>query len=115
MQDWLYIVGGVIVLIWIGAWLLVRLGNFDAHIAQVRNQLELRMHGIEQQMQNTMRGIEANKREAQEASARIDELKTQIDKLRQQADEQKKTIALLEGVVGDLRIKAQQGSHIRFG
>ena len=114
MQDWLYIIGGVIVLFWLGAWLLVRLGNFDAHIAQVRSQLDLRMHGIEQQMQNTQRNIEAQKRDAQATAAQIDDLKAQLTKLRQQVDEQKKTITVLEGVVGDLRIKAQQGSHIRF-
>ncbi len=49
MSDWLYVMGGAIVLLWLGAWLLLHLGNFEQRISQIRITLETRMGGIERQ------------------------------------------------------------------
>src|SRR3546814_19525830 len=49
MNDWLYVLGGAILLLWLGAWLLLHLGNFEQRISQMRMSLEVRMGGIEKQ------------------------------------------------------------------
>lgn len=113
MSDWLYLLGGGIALLWLGAWLLLHLGNFEQRIAQMRMTLETRMGGIERQFASYTRAANESERTAQLAHVEIGDLKKQLDDMKLQLDETKRAINVLEIAVNDLKLRANTRSNLR--
>lgn len=105
MSDWFYVAGGAIALLWLGAWLLLHLGNFEQRIGQMRLTLEMRMGGIEKQFAAYNKFFADNERAAQLTYGEISDLKKDIADLRQQLDETKRAINVLEISVNDLKLR----------
>lgn len=106
MSDWLYVMGGAIVLLWLGAWLLLHLGNFEQRIAQMRITLETRMGGIEKQFAAYNKFFADNERAAQLTYGELTDLKNELAELKQQLDETKRAINVLEVSVNDLKLRS---------
>ena len=83
MSDWLYVMGGAIVLLWLGAWLLLHLGNFEQRISQMRITLETRMGGIEKQFAAYNKYFAENERAAQLTYSELTDLKNEMARRRQ--------------------------------
>lgn len=105
MNDWLYVLGGAILLLWLGAWLLLHLGNFEQRISQMRMTLEVRMGAIEKQFVSYNKFFAENERAAQLTYSELGEIKGQINELRQQLEETKRAINVLEVAVNDLKLR----------
>lgn len=105
MSDWLYVMGGAIVLLWMGAWLLLHLGNFEQRISQMRITLETRMGAIEKQFAAYNKFFADNERAAQLTYSELTEIREQISDLRQQLDEAKRSINVLEVAVNDMKLR----------
>jgi hypothetical protein len=105
MNDWLYVLGAAILLLWLGAWLLLHLGNFEQRISQMRMNLDVRMGGIEKQFVSYNKFFAENERAAQLTYTELSEIKGQIEELRQQLDETKRAINVLEVAVNDLKLR----------
>ncbi|MFN4163792.1 MAG: hypothetical protein ACK4GK_04400 [Ferrovibrio sp.] len=106
MSDWLYVMGGAIVLLWLGAWLLLHLGNFEQRISQMRITLETRMGGIEKQFAAYNKFFADNERAAQLTYGELTDLKNELAELKQQLDETKRAINVLEVSVNDLKLRS---------
>lgn len=106
MSDWLYVMGGAIVLLWLGAWLLLHLGNFEQRISQMRITLETRMGGIEKQFAAYNKYFAENERAAQLTYGELTDLKNELAELKQQLDETKRAINVLEVSVNDLKLRS---------
>lgn len=106
MSDWLYVMGGAIVLLWLGAWLLLHLGNFEQRISQMRITLETRMGGIEKQFAAYNKFFAENERAAQLTYGELTDLKNELAELKQQLDETKRAINVLEVSVNDLKLRS---------
>jgi len=105
MNDWLYVLGGAILLLWLGAWLLLHLGNFEQRVSQLRMNLEVRMGGIEKQFAAYNKFFAENERASQLTYGELNDIKSQIEALRQQLDETKRAINVLEVAVNDLKLR----------
>ncbi|HEX6957712.1 MAG TPA: hypothetical protein VF194_06970 [Ferrovibrio sp.] len=105
MGDWLYVLGGALVLLWLGAWLLLHLGNFEQRISQMRITLETRMGGIEKQFAAYNKFFADNERAAQLTYGELNDIKDQITQLQQQLEETKRAINVLEVAVSDLKLR----------
>ncbi|WP_300302270.1 hypothetical protein [Ferrovibrio sp.] len=105
MSDWLYVMGGAIVLLWLGAWLLLHLGNFEQRISQMRIMLETRMGGIEKQFAAYNKFFAENERAAQLTYGELTDIKNELAELKQQLDETKRAINVLEVAVNDLKLR----------
>ncbi|WP_341705324.1 hypothetical protein [Ferrovibrio sp.] len=105
MNDWLYILGAAILMLWLGAWLLLHLGNFEQRISQMRMNLEVRMGGIEKQFAAYNKFFAENERAAQLTYTELGEIKSQVDALRQELEETKRAINVLEVAVNDLKLR----------
>src|SRR3546814_11347200 len=77
MNDWLYVMGVAILLLWLGAWLLLHLGNFEQRISQMRMSLEVRMGGIEKQFTSYNKFFADNERASQLTYTELNEIKGQ--------------------------------------
>lgn len=106
MSDWLYVMGGAIVLLWLGAWLLLHLGNFEQRISQIRITLETRMGGIERQFAAYNKFFAENERAAQITYGELTDLKNELAELKQQLDETKRAINVLEVSVADIKLRS---------
>lgn len=106
MNDWLYVLGGAILLLWVGAWLLLHLGNFEQRISQMRMNLEVRMGNLEKQFTSYNKFFADNERAAQLTYTELNEIKSQIVDLRQQLDDTKRAINVLEVAVNDLKLRS---------
>ncbi len=106
MSDWLYVMGGAIVLLWLGAWLLLHLGNFEQRISQMRITLETRMGGIEKQFAAYNKFFAENERAAQLTYSELTDLKNELAELKQQLDETKRAINVMEVAVNDLKLRS---------
>lgn len=106
MSDWLYVMGGAIVLLWLGAWLLLHLGNFEQRISQMRITLETRMGGIEKQFAAYNKFFAENERAAQLTYGELTDLKNELAELKQQLDETKRAINVMEVAVNDLKLRS---------
>ncbi|WP_374300195.1 hypothetical protein [Ferrovibrio sp.] len=106
MSDWLYVMGGAIVLLWLGAWLLLHLGNFEQRISQIRITLETRMGGIERQFAAYNKFFAENERAAQLTYGELTDLKNELAELKQQLDETKRAINVLEVSVADIKLRS---------
>ncbi|MFN4276443.1 MAG: hypothetical protein ACK4FJ_09085 [Ferrovibrio sp.] len=106
MSDWLYVMGGAIVLLWLGAWLLLHLGNFEQRISQMRITLETRMGGIEKQFAAYNKFFADNERAAQLTYGELTDLKNELAELKQQLDETKRAINVMEVAVNDLKLRS---------
>lgn len=106
MSDWLYVMGGAIVLLWLGAWLLLHLGNFEQRISQMRITLETRMGGIEKQFAAYNKYFAENERAAQLTYGELTDLKNELAELKQQLDETKRAINVMEVAVNDLKLRS---------
>ncbi|MFN4312016.1 MAG: hypothetical protein ACK4FK_15645 [Ferrovibrio sp.] len=106
MSDWLYVMGGAIVLLWLGAWLLLHLGNFEQRISQMRITLETRMGGIEKQFAAYNKYFAENERAAQLTYSELTDLKNELAELKQQLDETKRAINVMEVAVNDLKLRS---------
>ena len=105
MNDWLYVLGGAIHLLWLRAWLLLHLGNFEQRISQMRMTLEVRMGDIEKQFTTYNKFFADNERASQLTYSELNEIKGQIAELRQQLDDTKRAINVLEVAVNDLKLR----------
>ncbi|HLT76636.1 MAG TPA: hypothetical protein VKZ87_04540 [Ferrovibrio sp.] len=105
MSDWFYVAGGAIVLLWLGAWLLLHLGNFEQRISQIRLTLDMRMSSIEKQFAAYNKFFADNERAAQLTYDELNDLKKDIGDLKQQIDEVKRAINVLEVAVNDLKLR----------
>lgn len=114
MSDWLYIMGGAIVLLWLGAWLLLHLGNFEQRIGQMRITLETRMGAIERQFAAYNKFFAENERAAQLTYGELSEIKAQLEALRAQIDETKRSINVLEVAVSDLKLRTANHRNLRI-
>ena len=106
MSDWLYVMGGATVLLWLGAWLLLHLGNFEQRISQIRITLETRMGGIERQFAAYNKFFAENERAAQLTYGELTDLKNELAELKQQLDETKRAINVLEVSVADIKLRS---------
>jgi hypothetical protein len=106
MNDWLYVLGGGIVLLWLGAWLLLHLGNFEQRISQMRMTLEVRMGAIEKQFTAYNKFFADNERAAQLTYSELSDIKSDISDLKTQLDEVKRAINVLEVAVNDLKLRS---------
>lgn len=106
MNDWLYVLGGGIVLLWLGAWLLLHLGNFEQRISQMRMSLEVRMGAIERQFTSYNKFFADNERASQLTYSELSDLKSDISELKTQLDEVKRAINVLEVAVNDLKLRS---------
>jgi predicted nucleic acid-binding Zn-ribbon protein len=106
MSDWLYVMGGGIVLLWLGAWLLLHLGNFEQRISQMRMTLEVRMGAIEKQFTAYNKFFADNERSAQLTYSELSDIKSDIADLKTQLDEVKRAINVLEVSVNDLKLRS---------
>jgi hypothetical protein len=106
MNDWLYVLGGGIVLLWLGAWLLLHLGNFEQRISQMRMTLEVRMGSIEKQFTAYNKFFADNERAAQLTYGELSDIKSDISELKTQLDEVKRAINVLEVAVNDLKLRS---------
>lgn len=114
MGDWVYILGGGIVLFWGGAWLLLHLGNFEMRISQLRQGLENRMGVIERQHQAYNRFFADNEKTAQNLFGQLSELNANLEKTREELDAMKRSINMMEISVNDLKLKVNP-RNIRYG
>lgn len=114
MGDWLYVLGGALVLLWLGGWLLLHLGNFEQRISQMRITLETRMGGIEKQFAAYNKFFAENERAAQLTYGELSEIKEKLAHLQQQLDETKRTINVLEVAVSDLKLRTNPRSNLRI-
>lgn len=114
MSDWFYVAGGVIALLWLGAWLLLHLGNFEQRISQIRLTLEMRMGGIEKQFAAYNKFFAENERAAQLTYSEIGDLKKDIAELRSQLDEVKRAINVMEIAVNDLKLRSNNPRNLRI-
>jgi septal ring factor EnvC (AmiA/AmiB activator) len=105
MSDWLYVMGGGIVLLWLGAWLLLHLGNFEQRISQMRMTLEVRMSGIEKQFTAYNKFFADNERASQLTYSELSDIKSDIAELKTQLDEVKRAINVMEVAVNDLKLR----------
>lgn len=105
MNDWLYVMGGAIVLLWLGAWLLLHLGNFEQRISQMRMNIEVRMGGIEKQFASYNKFFADNERASQLTYSELNDIKSQLEELRQHIDETKRAINVLEVAVNDIKLR----------
>lgn len=110
----MYIAGGGIVLLWLGAWLLLHLGNFEVRISQIRHAMENRMGTIERQLQAYNKFFAENERTAQTLFNQLGEVKSELAATKQQLEEVKKSINVLEVAVSDLKLRANP-RNVRFG
>ena len=106
MSDWFYVAGGAIALLWLGAWLLLHLGNFEQRISQIRLTLDMRMSGIEKQFAAYNKFFADNERAAQLTYSELSDLKKDIADLKQQLDEVKRATNVLEIAVNDLKLRS---------
>lgn len=106
MSDWLYVMGGGVILLWLGAWLLLHLGNFEQRISQIRITLETRMGGIEKQFAAYNKFFADNERAAQLTYGELNDIKTDITEMKAQLDEVKRAINVLEVSVNDLKLRS---------
>lgn len=105
MNDWLYVMGAGIVLLWLGAWLLLHLGNFEQRISQMRMGLEVRMGAIEKQFAAYNKFFADNERASQLTYGELSDIKSDISELKTQLDEVKRAINVLEVSVNDLKLR----------
>lgn len=105
MNDWLYVMGAGIVLLWLGAWLLLHLGNFEQRISQMRMGLEVRMGSIEKQFAAYNKFFADNERASQLTYGELSDIKSDISELKTQLDEVKRAINVLEVSVNDLKLR----------
>ena len=105
MNDWLYVMGGGIILLWAGAWLLLHLGNFEQRISQMRITLETRMGGIEKQFAAYNKFFADNERASQLTYGELTDIKAEIAEMKTQLDEVKRAINVLEVSVNDLKLR----------
>lgn len=106
MSDWFYVAAGAIVLLWLGAWLLLHLGNFEQRISQIRLTLDMRMSGIEKQFAAYNKFFADNERASQLTYSELNDLKKEIADLKQQLDEVKRATNVLEIAVNDLKLRS---------
>src|SRR3546814_13070216 len=104
MNDWLYVLGGAILLLWLGAWLLLHLGNFEQRISQIRLTLETRMGGIEKEFAAYNKFFAENERASQLTYGELNDIKKDIADLRRQLDETKRATNVLEIPVNELTL-----------
>ncbi|WP_341914327.1 hypothetical protein [Ferrovibrio terrae] len=114
MSDWLYVMGGGIVLLWLGAWLLLHLGNFEQRISQMRMTLEVRMGAIEKQFTAYNKFFADNERASQLTYSELSDIKSDISELKTQLDEVKRAINVLEVAVNDLKLRSNARSNLRI-
>jgi predicted nucleic acid-binding Zn-ribbon protein len=114
MSDWLYVMGGGIVLLWLGAWLLLHLGNFEQRISQMRMTLEVRMGAIEKQFTAYNKFFADNERASQLTYSELSDIKSDIAELKTQLDEVKRAINVLEVAVNDLKLRSNARSNLRI-
>ncbi|WP_341895041.1 hypothetical protein [Ferrovibrio terrae] len=114
MSDWLYVMGGGIVLLWLGAWLLLHLGNFEQRISQMRMTLEVRMGAIEKQFTAYNKFFADNERASQLTYSELSDIKSDITELKTQLDEVKRAINVLEVAVNDLKLRSNARSNLRI-
>lgn len=105
MSDWFYVMGGGIILLWLGSWLLLHLGNFEQRISQIRITLETRMGGIEKQFAAYNKFFADNERAAQLTYGELGDIKSDIAEVKAQLDEVKRAINVLEVAVNDLKLR----------
>lgn len=106
MSDWFYVAAGAIVLLWLGAWLLLHLGNFEQRISQIRLTLDMRISGIEKQFAAYNKFFADNERAAQLTYSELNDIKKDIAELKQQLDEVKRATNVLEIAVNDLKLRS---------
>lgn len=106
MSDWFYVAAGAIVLLWLGAWLLLHLGNFEQRISQIRLTLDMRISGIEKQFAAYNKFFADNERAAQLTYGELNDIKKDIAELKQQLDEVKRATNVLEIAVNDLKLRS---------
>lgn len=114
MSEWFYVAGGAVALLWLGAWLLLHLGNFEQRISQIRLTLEMRMGGIEKQFAAYNKFFAENERAAQLTYGEISDLKKDIAELRSQLDEVKRAINVMEVAVNDLKLRTSNPRNLRI-
>lgn len=115
MGDWLYILGGAIVLFWVGAWLLLHLGNFEMRISQLRQGLENRMGILERQQQTYNRFFAEHERTAQNLFGQLSELNANLEKTRQELEAVKRSINVMDVALNDLKLRSNNPRTIRYG
>jgi len=113
MNDWLYVMGGGIVLLWLGARLLLHLGNFEQRISQMRMGLEVRMGAIEKQFNAYNKFFADNERNSQLTHVELSDLKSDISDLKNQLDEVKRAINVMEVAVNDLKLRTNNPRNLR--
>lgn len=115
MGDWVYVLGGGIVLFWAGAWLLLHLGNFEMRISHLRQGIENRMSQLERQQQNHNRTVADYERTTQTIFSQLADVTDNLEKTRQELADVKRSINVMEISVNDLKLRSMPPRSMRYG
>jgi chromosome segregation ATPase len=93
MTDTFILLGGGVVILWIGLAALIWIGGFDSQIRQLRQGLTDTRAEVGRQVATIRASVESAAREAKNANSDGDNLRDRIDQMKRELDQLRVTLA----------------------